>query len=228
MKIGIIGAMGVEVASLRKTIDNVRTVKKSTLVFYEGTIRNVPAVVVQCGVGKVNAAMCTAMLIGDFEVTHVINTGIAGGLQSGLHVFDVVVSSDAVHHDFDATGFNYKPCEIPGMGTVSFKADSFLIDCTKRAWEQCSFSSKLTEGRIASGDVFVNSAERKAQIKALCDPVCVEMEGAAVAQVCTLNHTPFVIIRSISDMAENTGEVYEEELAAHISASLVARMFELL
>jgi len=228
MKIGIIGAMGVEVASLRKTIDNVRTVKKSTLVFYEGTIRNVPAVVVQCGVGKVNAAMCTAMLIGDFEVTHIINTGIAGGLQSGLHVFDVVVSSDAVHHDFDATGFNYKPCEIPGMETVSFKADSFLIDCTKRAWEQCSFSSKLTEGRIASGDVFVNSAERKAQIKALCDPVCVEMEGAAVAQVCTLNHTPFVIIRSISDMAENTGEVYEEELAAHISASLVARMFELL
>ena len=228
MKIGVIGAMGVEVASLRKTIDNVRTVKKSTLVFYEGSIRNVPAVVVQCGVGKVNAAMCTAMLIGDFEVTHVINTGIAGGLQSGLHVFDVVVSSDAVHHDFDATGFNYKPCEIPGMGTVSFKADSFLIDCTKRAWEQCAFSSKLTEGRIASGDVFVNSAERKTQIKALCDPVCVEMEGAAVAQVCTLNHTPFVIIRSISDMAENTGEVYEEELAAHISASLVARMFELL
>ncbi|WP_428770110.1 5'-methylthioadenosine/adenosylhomocysteine nucleosidase [Treponema sp. HNW] len=228
MKIGVIGAMSVEVECLKEKLVDIHSCEKSGLTFYEGTINNVPAVVVQCGVGKVNAAMCTALLINCFSVTHVINTGVAGGLAEGMHVFDTVVSTDAVHHDADATGFGYKPCEIPGMGTVGFNADPFLIGITKKAWEKCGFSFSLIEGRVASGDVFVNSAERKARIKELCNPACVEMEGAAVAQVCTLNKTPFVIIRSISDLAENTDEVYEEKKAALISSGLVAQMFGLL
>lgn len=228
MKIGVIGAMSVEVDCLKEILRDIQTSEKNGLTFYEGTINNVPAVIVQCGVGKVNAAMCTTLLTSCFGVTHVINTGVAGGLADGMHVFDTVVSTDALHHDMDATGFGYKPCEIPGMGTVSFTADPFLIGITKKAWEKCGYAFSLIEGRVASGDVFVNSAERKARIKELCNPACVEMEGAAVAQVCALNKTPFVIIRSISDLAENTGEVYEETKAAKISSGLVAQMFGLL
>ena len=172
--------------------------------------------------------MCTTLLIECFGVTHVINTGVAGGLKEGLHVFDVVVSSCCIHHDVDATGFGYKPCEVPGLKTVDFEADAFLIETTKKAWKECAFSSALVEGRIASGDVFVNSARRKKEIRSLCDAACVEMEGASIAQVCFLTGIPFVVIRCISDMAENTEEVYEEKKAAKISSVLVANIFGLL
>ena len=228
MKIGIIGAMSVEIEYLKEILTGIEAVKKGGLVFYTGTIRGKDAVIVQSGVGKVNAAMCTTLLIECFGVTHVINTGVAGGLKEGLHVFDVVVSSYCIHHDVDATGFGYKPCEVPGLKTVDFKADAFLIETAKRAWKECAFSSALVEGRIASGDVFVNSAQRKKEIRSLCDAACVEMEGASIAQVCFLTGIPFVVIRCISDMAENTEEVYEEKKAAKISSVLVANIFGLL
>ncbi|MGI5172723.1 5'-methylthioadenosine/adenosylhomocysteine nucleosidase [Treponema sp. OMZ 840] len=230
MKIGVIGAMAVEVEYLKEILTEAKTVQKNGLFFYEGLINGKKAVIVQSGVGKVNAAMCAALLIHCFSVTHVINTGVAGGIKDGLHVFDVVVSSDAVHHDVDATGFGYKPCEVPGVNTIAFKADPFLIECTKNAWNKYSEKPavRLVEGRVASGDVFVNTAGRREDIRSLCNPACVEMEGAAVAQVCYLCSVPFVIIRSISDMAENTDEVYEEKKAAKISAVLVANMFGLL
>ena len=228
MKIGIIGAMSVEIEYLKEILTEIETVKKGCLLFYTGKIRGKEAVVVQSGVGKVNAAMCTTLLIECFGVTHVINTGVAGGLKDGLHVFDVVVSSYCIHHDVDATGFGYKPCEVPGLKTVDFKADAFLIEATKKAWKECAFSSALVEGRIASGDVFVNSARRKKEIRSLCDAACVEMEGASIAQVCFLTGIPFVVIRCVSDMAENTEEVYEEKKAAKISSVLVANIFGLL
>lgn len=228
MKIGIIGAMSVEIEYLKEILTGIETVKKGRLLFYTGKIRGKEAVVVQSGVGKVNAAMCTTLLIECFGVTHVINTGVAGGLKEDLHVFDVVVSSCCIHHDVDATGFGYKPCEVPGLKTVDFEADAFLIETTKKAWKECAFSSVLVEGRIASGDVFVNSARRKKEIRSLCDAACVEMEGASVAQVCRLNTIPFAVIRCISDMAENTEEVYEEKKAAKISSVLVANIFGLL
>jgi MTA/SAH nucleosidase len=228
MKIGIIGAMSVEIEYLKEILTGIEAVKKGGLVFYTGTIRGKDAVIVQSGVGKVNAAMCTTLLIECFGVTHVINTGVAGGLKESLHVFDVVVSSCCIHHDVDATGFGYKPCEVPGLKTVDFKADAFLIETAKRAWKECAFSSALVEGRIASGDVFVNSAQRKKEIRSLCDAACVEMEGASIAQVCFLTGIPFVVIRCISDMAENTEEVYEEKKAAKISSVLVANIFGLL
>ena len=227
VKIGIIGAMSVEVEHLQRLLKKAEPVKKSGLSFYEGMLNGTQVVVVQCGVGKVNAALCTALLISYFGVTHVINTGVAGAVRKDLHLFDVVVSTDAVHHDVNVSAFGYKPCELPGIKRIEFPANPFLIECARRAWKKGNFSSILTEGRIASGDIFVNSAQQKEAIQALCDPACVEMEGAGVAQVCYLSAVPFVIIRCISDMAENAQEVYHEEKAAQISAFLVTHMIEL-
>lgn len=232
LKIGIIGAMEVEVAYLVKIMqDSKKTeVKLSSglLSFYEGTIKGTSVVVVQSGVGKVNAAMCATLLITKFNITHLMNTGVAGGLQQGLHIFDIVVSTDAVHHDFDATDFGYAACTIPGMKSAFFEADKTLRETALKAYAKGGFSKKIVEGRIATGDVFVNSPERKEQICKLCNPACVEMEGAAVAQVSYQLGIPFLIIRCISDMAENTNEVYHEEEAAKYSSFLVETMMEML
>lgn len=227
-KMGVIGAMSVEIEHLHEILENQRITQKAHLTFYEGIIKGTAVVIVKSGIGKVNAAMCATILIEYFEVTHIINTGIAGGLHRDLRIFDVVVSTDAMHHDFEVTGFGYEVCTIPGMETSCFKADAFLINCTKKAWEKGNFTKKLMEGRIGTGDVFVNSTERKDLIRSQCNPACVEMEGAAIAQVCHLYNIPFVIIRCISDMAENAEEEYHEEKAAEISGFLVEHILEMI
>lgn len=229
VKVGIIGAMEVEVSYLKSIMQNARASEKASLHFFEGVIQGVNVVVVQSGIGKVNAAMCATILCGQFGVTHLINTGVAGGLQDGLAIFDTVVSTDAMYHDFDTTEFGYAPCTVPGMKTSIFEADKTLIDFATRAFAKTEFASqkKIVTGRVASGDVFVNSSELKSSIKKLCNPSCVEMEGAAVAHVCYLHAVPFVVIRCISDMAENTDEVYQEEKAAKISSQIVEAMLQL-
>ena len=132
VKIGIIGAMSVEVEHLQQLLKKAEPVKKSGLSFYEGMLNGTQVVVVQCGVGKVNAALCTALLISYFGVTHVINTGVAGAVRKDLHLFDVVVSTDAVHHDVNVSAFGYKPCELPGIKRIEFPANPFLIECARR------------------------------------------------------------------------------------------------
>ena len=228
VKIGIIGAMQVETKHLLSIMRNVKETKRANLVFNEGEINNKQVVLVQSGIGKVNAAICATILINDFKITHLINSGVAGGLNEKLHLFDIVVSSDVVHHDVDAVAFGYDICRIPGLETTYFPADKKLISIAKKAFEKGSFSQHIHEGRVATGDVFVNSDERKKYIKEICNPYCVEMEGAAIAQTCWLFSVPFVIIRCISDMAENTDEVYEEEKAAAISGFLVENMITLI
>lgn len=227
-KIGIIGAMQVETKHLLSIMQNVKETKQANLVFNEGEINGVNVVLVQSGVGKVNAAICATILINDFKITHLINSGVAGGLDEKLRLFDIVVSSDVVHHDVDAVAFGYEICRVPGLDTTYFPADKNLVAAAKKAFEQGNFKQKIYEGRVATGDVFVNSEERKKHIKAICNPYCVEMEGAAIAQTCYLCSVPFVIIRCISDMAENTDEVYEEEKAAKISGFLVENMIKLI
>jgi adenosylhomocysteine nucleosidase len=223
-KIGIIGAMQVEIKHLRTKMEDTKETKIANLVFYEGNIGKTPVVLVQSGVGKVNAAMVATMLITVFKVSHLINTGIAGGLRKDLHIFDIVVSTDAVQHDMDAVAFGYKPCEIPGIDKIAFPADKKMIKLAKEAYAEGKFDKKIVEGRIGTGDEFVDSAEAKLKIVEKCNPTCCEMEGAAVAQVAYLNSVPFIIIRAISDMAENTQEVYEEEKAAQYSSFLVEHL----
>ena len=198
-KIGIIGAMSVEVELLRNEMNNVSTHKIGRLEFWDGVIGGVSVVVVKSGVGKVNAALCTQMLIDRFAVTHVINTGVAGAFASGLDVLDIVISTEVMYHDVDVTAWEgYEPCTLPGM-EKTFVADSVLVDIGYKACEKCFPGKTFIKGRIASGDQFIASDSLKKVIKEKCDPACVEMEGAAIGHDASLNNVPFCVIWRMSD-----------------------------
>jgi adenosylhomocysteine nucleosidase len=226
MKTGIIGAMDIEVALLKDEITAAQKTIIAGLEFYSGTIADHQIVLVKSGIGKVNAALCAQLLIREFGVTHVINTGIAGAISPELRPLDIVLSTDAVYHDMDASGFGYPVTVIPGMESV-FRADAALVDAAEIACKNAALPTKVVRGRIATGDAFIASAEKKAHIREICNPVCVEMEGAAIAHACTLNTTPFVIIRCISDMADDTGNAdyeFNEKTAADMCARITIGM----
>ena len=230
-KFGIIGAMESEVRELANSIQNKECVQASNLTFYCGLLYGKNVVIVQSGIGKVNAALCAQLLIIKFGVTKVINTGIAGALGQGLGVFDFVVSSAAVYHDFDTTAFGYKKGQVPGM-SESFTADEELIDLAVKAFEKTEFSGehKIVKGLIASGDQFISDSKIKKTIKSDFSPACVEMEGAAIAHACSLNKVPFVIVRCMSDMADESVEKtysFNEDVCAVTSACLVKKMIEI-
>ena len=183
---------------------------------------------VQSGVGKVNAALCTQLLIQTFKVDSVINTGIAGATGKGLKIYDFVVSTEAVYHDFDTTLFGYKLGQVPGM-PETYKADEKLADLALKAFENSDISSqhKIMKGRIASGDQFISSAEKKDFIVKNFQPACVEMEGCAIAHACYANKVPFVIIRCMSDCAdEEAKEAYEEVKASKASSSFLLEVIK--
>ncbi len=237
-KIGIIGAMDVEVKTLKAALSplpgesSVRTTVAGGCEFYEGLLDGIALVVVKSGVGKVNAALCAQRLILQFGVSHVINTGIAGAMASGLKVLDFVASTDALYHDMDATGFGYKVCDIPQMKCSNFPADQKMLDAATLAFASLEQANghELIAGRIATGDQFISDKEIKGKIKAACNPACVEMEGAAIAHACYINDIPFVIIRCMSDMADDMEEntyTFNEETAAELSAALVRGMLPL-
>lgn len=208
MKLGVIGAMEVEVDRLTAQVEGARTTELSRMRFVEGTLRGLPAVVVRCGVGKVNAAVCAQLLADRFGVTHVVNTGVAGSLDDALDVGDILVSTDAVHHDVDATNFGYRPGEVPGMGMPAFPADGRLRQAALAAARAVAADSRrgfsCFEGRVASGDRFVRDSAEKERIARTFHARCCEMEGAAIAQTCWLAGTPFVIVRAISDRADGS------------------------
>ena len=228
-KTGIIGAMEVEVKALRSLLADAKETEAGGLSFTEGTLDGKAVVIVRSGVGKVNAALCAQRLALQFGVTRVINTGIAGALAHGLKVLDFVVSTDALYHDMDATGFGYKVTVVPQMDCSDFPADTGMIAKAKEAFASLPEAAghKLIEGRIATGDQFISDKGIKERIKTDCSPACVEMEGAAIAHACYLNKIPFVIIRCMSDMADDAGEntySFNEETAANLSAALVRKM----
>ncbi len=227
MKFGIIGAMEVEVEILKGKMEVKNTVKKASMEFFEGKIGNTDVVVVRSGVGKVNAGICVQILADVFGVTHIINTGAAGSLDARINIGDIVLSTDAVYHDVDATIFGYKKGEVPQLGVASFTADAQLREKAKDAIKKAAPDLGVFEGRVCSGDQFVSSPDVK---KAIIDEqggMCTEMEGAAIAQGCYLNKIPFVIIRAISDKADGSDIVdypVFEEKAAHDCAALVKEM----
>lgn len=235
-KIGIIGAMDVEISIFCDEMEKNGSLKKTefgNLVFNEGNLCRKNVVVVKSGIGKVNAALCAQRLILQFGVEKIINTGIAGAIQENLHIHDMVVSTDAVYHDMDATAFGYEPTEIPQMHTSAFDADEKMIKAAENAFAQSESAKKykLIRGRIASGDQFISYAEQKEHIEEICSPACVEMEGAAVAHACFLNQIPFVILRCISDNADDSYEVtysFNEKIASEECAAVVLKMLEFL
>ncbi|SFC84363.1 5'-methylthioadenosine/adenosylhomocysteine nucleosidase [Butyrivibrio sp. YAB3001] len=204
MKIGIIGAMEVEVETLKKNMEVKNTVKKASMEFYEGKIGNTEVVVVRSGICKVNAGICVQILVDTFGVTHVINTGAAGSLDARINIGDIVLSTDACYHDVDATIFGYKKGEIPQLGVQSFKADDELRGKAKAAISIAAPDLGVFEGRVCSGDQFICDPKVKDAIIKDFSGICTEMEGAGIAQACFLNNIPFLIIRAISDKADGS------------------------
>ena len=194
-KLGIIGAMTQEVETLVESMAECTSKEIAGSTFYEGTLDGLPAVIVQCGVGKVNAALCAQILCSRFSVTHLVNTGIAGSLSNDLDIADLVVSRDAMYHAFSAAEA-VNPCH-----------------------------TKI--GRVASGDQFIADKEKKDFIIEKTQALCTEMEGAAIAQTAYRNGVPFVILRAISDKADNSAEMdYPtfETLSAHRCAEVTHRL----
>lgn len=223
-KIGIIGAMELEVETLKSKMKNSNIIKKAGMEFFEGTLSGAQVVIVRCGVGKVNAALCVQILADVFNVTHVINTGVAGSLNAKLDIGDILISKDAVHHDVDVTIFGYALGEVPQLGTREFQADENLINLAKASCERVNPQLHAVIGRVVSGDRFISGNEIKEKLINTFQGDCAEMEGASIAHGAFLNGIPFVIIRAISDKADNSAEMdypaFERAAAEH-SARLV-------
>lgn len=204
-KLGIIGAMDIEIQTLKENMDNLTVTARAGTEYCEGTLKGLPVVLVRCGIGKVNAAIGAQILCDCFGVTHIVNTGIAGSLNARQDIGDLVVSRDVMHHDFDCVAFGYPMCMIPGL-PESYPADNRLIALAKKAAEQVN-PGHVRQGRIASGDQFVADPALKQQIIDRTGALCTEMEGAAIAQTAYRNHLPFVILRAISDKADNSAHM---------------------
>lgn len=228
-KIGIIGAMELEVEQLKKEMAVESVIKKAGMDFFEGTLSNVPVVVVRSGIGKVNAALCVQILADVFQVSHVINTGVAGSLNAKLDIGDILISRDALHHDMDTTIFGYQPGEVPQMGFREFRADERMMELAREACEKANPDIHVMFGRVVSGDQFISSKEVKERLIAQFQGDCTEMEGASIAHGAYLNSLPFVIIRAISDKADDSAEMdyptFETAAAKH-SAALVKEMIK--
>lgn len=226
-KIGIIGAMELEVETLKAKMAVSKVEKKAGMEFFEGVLNGANVVIVRSGVGKVNAALCTQILADMFSVTHIINTGVAGSLNAKLDIGDILISTDALHHDVDATIFGYQPGEVPQLGLREFPADPHLAELAKAACEKVNSDIRAVPGRVVSGDQFISDNETKARLIREYHGDCAEMEGAAIAHGAYLNGIPFVIIRAISDKADNSAEIdypaFEAAAAKH-SAALVEEL----
>ena len=228
-KTGVIGAMEPEIALLLEAAQIERTMKRAGMEFHEGTLGQHDLVIVQCGMGKVNAGICAQILVDEFHVTQIINTGVAGSLDERLHIGDIVVSTDAVQHDYDVSPIGFARGEIPYSGMVAFPADHELSGAAFQAARAFSDEINVVRGRICSGDQFIAKEEERRRIVDEFRGYCCEMEGAAIAQVCHLNQVPFVILRAISDSADDEGgssfEEFMEDAAKHCSA-IVKTMLE--
>ena len=229
MKIGIICAMDSEAALLYEAMGQTSDRVIAGMKFRSGKIGNTDVTVVRCGIGKVNAAVSVQILADCFEITHLINSGIAGSLDPEINIGDLVVSTDAVVHDFSVGELGYPPGQIPGFDFLAFPADETLRRVIADTIRTAVPNIQLFEGRIASGDQFIASAEKKNWIRETFHAECTEMEGAAVAQAAYLNGIPFVICRYISDKANGDAAVnyaaFEEEAAMH-SARLILAVLE--
>ena len=227
-KIGIIGAMEEEVEALRGKLTYVKTTSRASMDFYAGKMGNKEVVIVRSGIGKVNAGICTQILADLFQVDAVINTGIAGSLDARIDIGDMVISTDAVHHDMDATIFGDAIGQVPRMDTRTFPADPYLVELAVKANEKANPQIHTFTGRVASGDQFISSGEVKARIVENFQALCTEMEGAGIAHAAYLNKVSYVIIRAISDKADNSATMDYPEFEKQAIAHSVALVKELL
>lgn len=209
--LGIIGAMAEEVEQLKKEMAQPEIISVAGMDFYKGTIQGKEAVVVRSGVGKVNAAVCVQILVDRFGVEGIVNTGIAGSLKAEIDIGDLVLATDAVQHDVDATQFSYPLGQIPQMGVLAFEADRKLREIAAECCLKVNSDIRVHEGRVLTGDQFGSSKEKKTWLTKTFGGACTEMEGAAIAQAAYLNQVPFLIVRAISDKADDSAQMDYEE-----------------
>lgn len=209
--IGIIGAMEEEVSKIKSLMLISQQITKAGMNFTKGKLEKKDVVVVRSGIGKVNAGICTQILIDLFNVDLVINTGIAGAIDNMLDIGDIVVSTDALQTDMDASGFGYEIGQIPRMDTKAFKADEYLVNLAVEKCRDILKNNNVFKGRISTMDKFVSDNDLKNKIKRDFGAYCTEMEGAAIAQTAYLNDIKFIIIRAISDRADGSANVDYEQ-----------------
>ena len=218
--LGIIGAMEIEVNRIKEQMEDVSVTDKAGMSFFEGKWNGNDVVVVRSGIGKVNAAVCAQILVDTFHADAIINTGIAGSLKNEINIGDIVLSTDAIQHDMDAQGFGYAPGVIPQMEVSDFQADEKLIELAKKCCAEVCPDIQVFTGRVVSGDQFISE-----WLSSQFEGLCAEMEGAAIAQAAYLNHVPFLIIRAISDKADDSATMDYPEfeaMAAENSVKLLA------
>ncbi len=229
--LGIIGAMDEEVAKLKEQMTDVKVMSKADMDFYEGKLKGYPVVIVRSGIGKVNAAMCTQILADTYQVDAIINSGIAGSLNAQIDIGDVVLATDTIEHDMDAVAFGYPIGQVPRMDVLSYEADARLRELAKKACEEVNPDVKVFEGRVVSGDQFVSDQKKKDWLIENFAGLCTEMEGAAIGHAAYLNQIPYLVIRAISDKADNSASVdYPtfEAKAIENSVKLMMKLCELM
>lgn len=212
--LAIIGAMDEEVSRIKEVMTDVTIEKRAGMEFYKGKLAGKDAVVVRCGIGKVNAGMCAQILVDCYQADVMINTGIAGSLQAKIDIGDIVLSEDALQHDMDATGFGYPVGVIPRMEQSVFKADEKLIGIAEAACKKVNPEIGVHVGRVVSGDQFISDKVKKNWLIENFNGYCCEMEGAAIAQAAYLNQVPFLIVRAISDKADDSATMDYSEFEA--------------
>lgn len=226
--IGIIGAMDVEIEKLTSELSGSRNYPVGGLAFIKGTLYELPIVIVKCGVGKVNAAICTQILIDRFRPDFLINLGIAGGLSPALSIGDVVIAAGLLQHDFDVSSFGhargYMCTNQNDSQPTIYPADMKLVQLLGKAAEEAIGLRRISFGLIATGDQFVSNKGKKSELYHEFSAVAADMEGGAIAQTAYLNRVPFAVVRTISDLADGTAaqsySVFEKE-AADISATII-------
>lgn len=215
MTLGIIAAMDEELELLLTEINLKKTERHANIDFHLGEFHGKKIIAVVCGIGKVNAAVCTQILSSVYNVDRIINVGIAGGIGDEILPGDLVIAENLVQHDMDTTAFGDNYGQIPRLDTFDFKCDKDLVNLAKRACEE-STHHKSYIGRIVTGDQFIADLDKIKWLKSEFHALACEMEGGSIAQVAYLNNIPFVVIRSISDNA-NTGAHMDYEKFKHIA-----------
>lgn len=206
-KYGIIAAMKEEMQEIKKIMQEIEEIKIKELIFFRGKINNNNVILVEAGIGKVNAARVTQLMIDKFEIQRIINVGSAGSANNELKIGDIVIGKRLVQHDFDITAFGHPKGFITNIGQY-VESDSELISKMEQTilkLSQNEFKTKI--GTIASGDIFCTEPKMKEKIRTKFNADAIEMEGAAIAQVCKLNEIPFIVIRSISDNPDRKNEI---------------------
>lgn len=225
--IGFIGAMDDEIEGLKNKLEDVSKMTRASMEFCKGRIGNRTVVAVKSGVGKVNAAICAQILVDEYKVEAIINTGAAGSLENKINIGDIVIGETAIQHDMDSVDFGFPLGQVPFM-PLEYKGDAELADALEKSCKSIYPDLNIFRGLIVSGDEFVAKKERKDWIKSHFDALCTEMEGAAIAQCAYLNNIPFLILRAISDKADDSASMDFPEFAKMASGRNIDIIMDML